>query len=424
MIFIKNLIYQLNLPLKRTLFDKISKKAVVKRENREKLALETLNSRLRDFEIQLNSETENYNSYRLKKTKENIDHNNDLTRRKDLLLRKDKEEIESLLEAFINTLIYIPANNEKANIPDFEVQFQAGKDVLIVSRKLPSKVVLPKFSDIKWNKRNNDIEMVKWKDKEFHQFHEDVIFQISLLTIKHIFEFSPQEVIKRVVFNGWIDYVNSSTGRDESACIISLDVERDNFMNINLDKVDYKNCIKGLKGIISPDFINMLPVQPKLDLDRTDRRFINSKDVSEKLENGFNLAVMEWEEFEYLIRQLFSKIFTYENSEVKITQASRDGGVDAIAFDPDPIRGGKFIIQAKRYNILVPVSAVRDLYGTILHEGATRGILVTTSEYGRDAYMFAKDKPITLINGQELLSLLHQHGFNDVTIVLKKNQTL
>jgi len=36
---------------------------------------------------------------------------------------------------------------------------------------------------------------------------------------------------------------------------------------------------------------------------------------------------------------------------VKVTQASRDRGVDAIAFDPDPIRGGKFVIQAKRYNI-------------------------------------------------------------------------
>lgn len=32
-----------------------------------------------------------------------------------------------------------------------------------------------------------------------------------------------------------------------------------------------------------------------------------------------------------------------------ITQASRDGGVDAIAFDPDPIRGSKIVIQAKRY---------------------------------------------------------------------------
>ena len=57
------------------------------------------------------------------------------------------------------------------------------------------------------------------------------------------------------------------------------------------------------------------------------------------------------------------------------------------------------------------VSAVRDLYGTMLNEGASRGILVTTSRYGRDAFDFASNKPITLIDGQNLLALLAKHGY-------------
>ncbi|RKJ10548.1 restriction endonuclease, partial [Butyricicoccus sp. 1XD8-22] len=96
--------------------------------------------------------------------------------------------------------------------------------------------------------------------------------------------------------------------------------------------------------------------------------------------------------------------------EVKITQASKDGGVDAVAFDPDPIRGGKIVIQAKRYTNVVGVSAVRDLYGTVMNEGATKGILVSTADYGPDAYNFAKDKPLTLLNGNNLLHLLQKHG--------------
>jgi restriction system protein len=48
--------------------------------------------------------------------------------------------------------------------------------------------------------------------------------------------------------------------------------------------------------------------------------------------------------------------------------------VAAIAFDFDPIKGGKFVIQAKQYNKVVPVSAARDLYGTILNEGDVKGI--------------------------------------------------
>ena len=42
----------------------------------------------------------------------------------------------------------------------------------------------------------------------------------------------------------------------------------------------------------------------------------------------------------------------------------------------------------------------------------TGGILVTTSNYGRDSIDFAKDKPLTLMNGAELLGLLNKHGYN------------
>lgn len=119
---------------------------------------------------------------------------------------------------------------------------------------------------------------------------------------------------------------------------------------------------------------------------------------------------MDWEDFEHLIREIFEKEFSSNGGEVKVTQASRDGGVDAVAFDPDPIRGGKIVIQAKRYAYTVGVSAVRDLYGTVMNEGASKGILVTTSDYGPDAYEFANGKPLTLLSGSNLLHLLTRHG--------------
>ena len=45
-----------------------------------------------------------------------------------------------------------------------------------------------------------------------------------------------------------------------------------------------------------------------------------------------------------------------------------------------------------------------------MNEGAMKGILITTANYGPDAYAFAKDKPITLLTGANLLSLLEKHG--------------
>lgn len=116
----------------------------------------------------------------------------------------------------------------------------------------------------------------------------------------------------------------------------------------------------------------MAPVKPIMQINKEDTRFVESKSVLADLNSTDNLAEMPWEDFEHLVRELFSKIFSKEGGEVNVTRASRDGGVDAIAFDPDPIRGGKYVIQAKRYNNVVGVSAVRDLYGTMINEGAVK----------------------------------------------------
>ena len=66
-------------------------------------------------------------------------------------------------------------------------------------------------------------------------------------------------------------------------------------------------------------------------------------------------------EFESLITNLFEKM----GLETRLIQASRDGGLDCVAYDPRLIIGGKVIIQAKRYKHTVGVSAVRDLFGTL-----------------------------------------------------------
>jgi len=192
---------------------------------------------------------------------------------------------------------------------------------------------------------------------------------------------------------------------------VSLHVTRDEFLSINLSQVDPKACFKKLKGISSAKLSGMTPVPPILRFNREDSRFVAAQDVLKNVDESVNLAAMDWQEFEHLVREVFEKEFLANGGEVKITRASRDYGVDAIAFNPDPIMGGKFVIQAKRYVNTVNVAAVRELYGTVVNEGASKGILVTTSDYGPDAYDFAKGKPLTLLNGGNLLHILQKHGY-------------
>jgi restriction system protein len=137
-----------------------------------------------------------------------------------------------------------------------------------------------------------------------------------------------------------------------------------------------------------------------------DSRFVQETDVLSELDQRPNLMELTPGEFESLITNLFQKM----GLETKLTQASRDGGVDCVAFDQRPILGGKVVIQAKRYKNTVGVSAVRDLYGTTQNEGASKGILVTTSGYGKASFDFANGKPLQLITGSELLYLLAEHA--------------
>jgi restriction system protein len=111
-------------------------------------------------------------------------------------------------------------------------------------------------------------------------------------------------------------------------------------------------------------------------------------------------------------------LFTKMGLESRLTQASRDGGVDCVAYDPRPIFGGKVVIQAKRYKNTVGVSAVRDLFGTMQNEGASKGILITTSGYGSASFQFAEGKPIELLTGANLLYLLAEHANIEARIVV------
>jgi restriction system protein len=68
------------------------------------------------------------------------------------------------------------------------------------------------------------------------------------------------------------------------------------------------------------------------------------------------------------------------------------------------------VIQAKRYKNTVGVSAVRDLFGTVQNEGASKGILITTSGFGKASFEFANGKPLELLDGSNLLFLLNEHA--------------
>lgn len=285
---------------------------------------------------------------------------------------------------------------------------------LYIEQYLPSIEELPSTKEIKYVVEGDEFVEIPLSNKFLNEFYDRLIYSLILSYLHLIFSNDKRNKIDSIAFNGYVDTINKGTGNSETPCIASIFVSREEFESINLEFVNPKTCFKQLKGVGSSKLHTLISVPPVIKMDWDDDRIIDGKETLSQMDDTTNLAAMDWQDFEHLIREVFEKEFSKNGGEVKITQASRDGGVDAIAFDPDPLRGGKIVIQAKRYTNTVGVAAVRDLYGTVMNEGAIKGILVSTADYGPDAYNFAKDKPLTLLNGSNLLYLLENHGHKAV----------
>lgn len=280
--------------------------------------------------------------------------------------------------------------------------------MLIVDYELPNIDIFSNVKEYKFVASTTEINEKKYPNTYISQRYDNVLYSIVLRSIYEIYYFDKENNIESITFNGYVSAINPSIGQIERKCIISIQIDKERFSRINLEMIEPKACFKSFKGVSAAKLIDISPITPILTFNKEDKRFIEGKHIDTT--QGTNLAAMHWEDFEQLVRELFELEFSQNGGEVHVTQASRDGGVDAIVFDPDPLRGGKIVIQAKRYTNTVGVSAVRDLYGTVINEGANTGILITTSDYGYDSYEFAKDKPLKLLNGGHLLALLHKNG--------------
>jgi restriction system protein len=374
---------------------------------REKEVVEAYNFAVHAYNNSLNAEKEKYLGERNEFLAEQKAHNSAVLAFRSRYEAGSAEAVEQYIQMVLERSSY-----PEPIVGEPDVRFDEASKTLIVNFWLPAPAEVPNIVECKYIASRRAIKPSEMKQKDFQAFYDEVIHQIALRTAHEVFVADYARWGQAVVFNGWVQGIDRQTGKPFTSCILSYEAPHKQFMDLDLAQVAPKECIRGLKGITAGPLIMLAPVKPIMELKRDDDRFVESKEVLDRLRPEDNLAAMEWEDFEHLVRQLFEKEFGKTGGEVRVTQASRDRGVDAIAFDPDPIRGGKFVIQAKRYNMVVPVSAVRDLYGTMIAEGATKGILVTTSYYGRDSREFAKDKPMTLIDGENLVHMFQKSGHN------------
>lgn len=113
-----------------------------------------------------------------------------------------------------------------------------------------------------------------------------------------------------------------------------------------------------------------------------------------------SIRALSWRDFERLLAEAFRRQgYAVEH----VGGSGPDGGVDLRLRQ----NSERVLVQCKQWQKWkVDVKTVRELAGVVASERATRGIVVTSGSFTADAAEFARNVPITLIDGDELARMI------------------
>lgn len=111
-----------------------------------------------------------------------------------------------------------------------------------------------------------------------------------------------------------------------------------------------------------------------------------------------DLYALSPDAFERYVADLFRK----KGYQVALRGRSGDRGVD---LELERSGNRRAIVQCKRYRNAIGPDIVRELFGTMIHERVHHAFLVTTADISPAARDWARNKPMTLIDGLTLVQI-------------------
>ncbi|MEU6888166.1 restriction endonuclease [Streptomyces viridosporus] len=273
---------------------------------------------------------------------------------------------------------------------------------LVLDWELPAYSVVPEAKAVRYMYAADQHKESPRPVTQRRALYREVLAQCMLLVLHELFAADETGALESVALNGFVDGHDPTTGRPGHIHLATVMAPRSTFRDLHLAQVDACSCLAdALRGQLSARPDQLTPVRPSRRPQEVGNRVVTHGSDEEP-----DLYEMDPIAFENLVADLFRAM----GMQAVTTRRSNDGGVDVDALDPTPVRGGKIVVQVKRYRNTVPPAAVRDLYGTVQDVGANKGVLVTTSRFGPGSHTFANGKPLELIPGSELVDLLHRHG--------------
>lgn len=169
---------------------------------------------------------------------------------------------------------------------------------------------------------------------------------------------------------------------------------------------------------------------------------ISGKPANEIIEDAFQelntalasdlrakMAAMEPFRFEQLVIDLlFAMGYGGSREEAAtVTKKTNDEGIDGV-INEDRLGLDVIYVQAKRWKSTVGRVEIQSFVGALAGQQAQKGIFITTSDFGKNAYDYARSvsQKVILIDGVRLAELMIEHGIGvstSRTLVIKRIDT-
>lgn len=171
-------------------------------------------------------------------------------RERNAALQRFRERFEAGEGAFVEE--YARVVFERSAYPDsfpreYTVAFEASEKHLSVDVALPSQDQIPSAVEVKFDPRSKTLREVAMKPKEHAELYDSAVKQCVLRTFHEIFEAVYVQHVERVTIRGNVTRLDPATGRDATACLISVSTTRAQFEAIKLAWVTPDACIKALQ---------------------------------------------------------------------------------------------------------------------------------------------------------------------------------
>jgi restriction system protein len=164
---------------------------------------------------------------------------------------------------------------ERSEYPDgfpqeFKIAYVPESKQLVVDYELPNNNIVPDILEYRYIKR---------KSPEIKDIYQDVVASLALRTCHELFEADQGNHLDVVVFNGFVQTVDPSTGKDVRPFLVSVRATKDKFLELDLARVDRKACLRNLGAQLSPKPYDVQPVKPIVEFNMVDKRFVEQSDV-------------------------------------------------------------------------------------------------------------------------------------------------